>query len=71
MLHFDERGASRKFDVAIEGNHLKWWRDDPNFYQRFTLIIEDNGNKLVSYGKMSRDGGAWEKNLELTYTRVK
>ncbi len=71
MLHFDERGVSRKFDVTIEGNQLKWWRDDPSFSQRYNLTIEDNGNKLVSKGEMSRDGGAWEKDLELTYTRIK
>jgi len=71
MLHFDERGISRKYDVTMEGNQLKWWRDDPNFSQRMTITIEDDGNKMISKGEMSRDGGAWEDDLELTYTRVK
>lgn len=71
MLHFDERGTSRKFDVTIKGNQIKWWRDDPSFSQRYTMTIEDSGNKLVSKGEMSRDGGAWEKDLELMSMRVK
>src|SRR5690349_13326727 len=45
MLHFDERAVSRKYDVSMDGNQLKWWRDDPNFSQQFVLGIEDNGNR--------------------------
>lgn len=68
MLHFDERGTSRKYDVAITKNQLKWWRDDADFSQRFTMDIADG--KLVSYGEMSRSGGPWEKDLSLIYKRV-
>ena len=71
MLHFDERGVSRKYDVTIAGNQLKWWRDEPSFSQRNVITIEDDGNKILSKGEMSRDGAAWEKDLELTYTRIK
>lgn len=71
MLHFDERGVSRKFEVTISGNQLKWWRDEPSFSQRYILTIEDNGNKIVSKGEMSQNGAAWEKDLELTYIRIK
>lgn len=70
MLHFDSRGVSRKFDVAIEGSKITWRRHDPSFSQQMTVTIEDNGNKLVSKGEMSRDGGDWEKDLELTYLRM-
>ena len=65
MLHFDERGISRKYDVKIDGHKLEWRRDDPVFSQRFTLAIEDDGHKLMSWGEMSRDGAPWEKDLEL------
>src|SRR4051812_12991634 len=27
MLHFDERGTSRKYDVSINETRLKWWRN--------------------------------------------
>ncbi|MGH7203739.1 MAG: hypothetical protein ACREHC_04830 [Candidatus Levyibacteriota bacterium] len=71
MLHFDERGVSRKFDVSITGNQFTWWRDEPNFSQRCIGTIEDNGNRIISKGEMSRDGGTWEKDLELLYKRIK
>ncbi len=71
MLHFDERGVSRVFDVTMTGNQLSWWRDEPSFSQRCVITIEDDGNRLISKGEMSRDGAAWEKDLELTYTRIK
>lgn len=68
MFHFDERGVSRKYDVSITKNHLKWQRDDTDFSQRFTMDIYQD--KLVSTGEMSRDGGAWEKDLSLACKRI-
>jgi hypothetical protein len=70
MLHFDERGISRKYNVTMAGNQLKWWRDDSKLSQRFTLTIEDNGNKMVSKGEMSQKGAAWEDDLALTFERL-
>jgi len=70
MLHFDDRGFSRKYDVSMTGNQLKWWRDDPSFSQRFTMTIEDN-DKMVSTGEMSQGGGAWEEDLAITYIRLR
>lgn len=70
MLHFDERGVSRQFEVAVDGNQIKWWREEPSFSQRYTLTIEESGNKLLSKGEMSQNGAPWEKDLELTYTRI-
>jgi hypothetical protein len=67
QIYFDERGISRKYDVSVSGNQIKWWRDDAHFSQRFTMTIEKD--RLVTTGEMSRDGGDWEKDLSLTYTR--
>lgn len=69
MLYFDERGVSRKYDVTMSGNQLMWWRDNPGFSQRATITIED-ANRMVSKGEMARDGGTWENDLALTYTRI-
>ena len=70
MLYFDERGISRKYEVTMTGNQLQWWRDEPSFSQRFTIAIEDDGNKMVGKGEMSREGAAWEKDLALTFVRL-
>lgn len=69
MLYFDERGVSRKLDVSIEENVIRWWRDQPGFSQRTTNTIASDGNTITSKGELSRDGATWEQDLELTYTR--
>jgi hypothetical protein len=68
MLHFDERGTSRKYNVSINETQLKWWRHDSDFSQRFTMDIRKD--KLVSYGEMARDSGEWEKDLLLIYSKL-
>lgn len=70
MLHFDERGVSRKYDVTMAGKQLTYWRDEPSFRQRFTITIENGGNKMTGKGEMSRDGAPWEPDLALTYSRL-
>lgn len=70
ILYFDERGVSRKLDVSIEGTTLRWSRETPEFSQHMELALSPDGNTIVSKGKMSRNGGAWEGDLELTYTRL-
>jgi hypothetical protein len=70
MLYFDERGVSRRYEVSLRDNVWKWWRNDPKFSQRFTGAISADGRTIVSSGELSRDGGRWEPDLTLTYTRV-
>src|ERR671938_351745 len=71
MLSFDERGVSRKYDLSFENNVLKWWRNAPEFSQRYTWTLVDDGNTIIGKGEISKDGLSWEKDLDLTYTRVK
>src|SRR5881394_3290014 len=56
MLYFDERGVSRKYSATLDNNVLKWWRDAPNFSQRFTGTLVDGGQTLIGKGELSRDG---------------
>ncbi len=70
MLYFDERKVSRKHDVSIRDNVVKWWRNAPNFSQRDTWTIVDDGNTIIGKGELSKDGTTWEKDLELTFQRV-
>lgn len=68
QIYFDERGISRKYEVAITDKQLTWWRSDKHFSQRFTMTIEKD--RLVASGEMSRKGGEWEKDLSLTYEKL-
>jgi hypothetical protein len=68
MIYFDVRGVSRIYEASITESQLKWWRDDSQLSQRFTMAI--NEDKLVTSGEMSRNGGRWEKDLSLTYKKL-
>src|SRR5690348_773072 len=70
MNYFDERNVSRRYTCTLKNNVWTWWRDDKEFSQRFTCEIQDDGKKIISKGEMSRKGGSWEQDLELTYTRI-
>jgi hypothetical protein len=70
MLYFDERGVSRRYEVAMDGNIWRWWRNAPGFSQRFTGALSEDGRTIVGKGELSRDGISWEPGLDLTYTRV-
>ncbi len=70
MLTFDERGVSRKYEVSLHGNIWKWWRNAPEFLQRYEGTIVDDGNTIITKGELSKDGSSWEKDLDLTYTRA-
>jgi hypothetical protein len=70
MIYFDERGVSRRYDVEIGDGEVSWHRDEAGFAQRMVLTIAADGNRLEARGTMSRDGGAWEDDLQLTYERT-
>jgi hypothetical protein len=70
MLYFDERGVSRRYEVSLQDNVWRWWRNAPEFSQRCAVTIAPNGQTMVSRGQYSRNGTSWEPDLELTYTRI-
>lgn len=70
MLYFDERDVSRRYDMSIEGNVVRWQRASREFSQRMVLSVADDGTTMVGKGEMSANGGVWEPDLELTYSRV-
>ncbi len=69
MTYFDERGTSRIFQVTVGDRTMTWRRDDPQFSQSMTIMAEDGGDKLVSKGRMSRQGGAWVDDRSQVYLR--
>jgi hypothetical protein len=71
MLYFDQRLISRRYELTVDSGVLRWQRMSKTLSQRYALTVSADGNSLHSVGEMSRDGGAWGPDLELTYTRVK
>jgi len=69
MIYFDSRSVSRKCDLTIEGNVWTWSRTAPEFSQRYTFTLADNGNTMTGKGEMSKDGVKWEEDLGVVYRR--
>lgn len=70
MLYFDERGVSRRYLVSVKDGVWTQWRDASDLSQRFTGTISADGRTIDGRGEMSRNGGDWEGDLRLTYTRA-
>jgi hypothetical protein len=68
-LYTDERGVSRIYQMTLAGGIWKMWRDSPDFSQRMTGTLSDDGNSITVRGELSHDGSTWEQDLSITYTR--
>jgi|SRR5215204_2962667 len=71
MLSVDARGVSRKYEMALRDNVWNLWRNGPDFASRFTGTFGDNGDTISGVWEIAENGATWERDLELTYTRVK
>ncbi|MEO6526728.1 MAG: hypothetical protein ABIP93_08910 [Gemmatimonadaceae bacterium] len=71
MLYFDERGVSRRYEVSMQGDVFRWWRDAAGFSQRYACTLTDDDRTMIGKGELSKDGSSWERDLDLTYTRVR
>lgn len=69
VLYFDDRGVSRVYQMSLEGNAWKEWRQAPGFFQRFTGSISEDGNIINATWEKSSDGSTWQHDFNLTYKR--
>ncbi|MEP6781278.1 MAG: hypothetical protein ABJC26_15380 [Gemmatimonadaceae bacterium] len=69
MLYFDERAISRRFEMAIEGRVLRWWRLVTDFSQRYVLTVSLDGKTLHGVSSLCKDGKHWEQDMEQSYSR--
>ena len=70
MLYFDSRGVSRIYQMSLNANTWKLWRDFPGFSQRFIATFSDDRNVMTARWERSSDGSNWELDFRETYTRV-
>ncbi len=71
VLYHDARGVSRILQMSMENDTWKMWRDDPHFAQRLTGIFSQDGNTIQVKLEKSIDGGDWEHDFDLVFTRLK
>lgn len=69
MHYFDSRGVFRLNEASIDESAWRWWRDDPEFAQRFTGTFADGGATIVGLSQLRRDDGHWADDLAITYRR--
>jgi hypothetical protein len=73
--YFDSRGVARVYKMSLENGLWKLWRDEPDFsplsfHQRFAGTFSDDGTTIAGRWETSPDGEAWERDFDLTYTKV-
>jgi hypothetical protein len=69
--YFDTRGVTRTYQMSLAGGVWKLWREDPDFWQRFTATIGADGDTITATYEMSHDSGAtWQHDFALNYRRV-
>jgi hypothetical protein len=71
MLYFDSRGVSRIYKMTFSGGIWTIWREFPGFSQRFHGTFNDAGNIITARWEKSSDGSNWERDFDLSYTKVK
>jgi hypothetical protein len=71
MLYYDSRGVSRIYRMTFSGGIWTLWRDSPGFHQRFHGTLGEDGQVISAYWEKSGDGSNWEKDFDLTYTKVR
>ena len=71
MLYSDSRGVSRIYRMTFSGGIWTLWRDFPGFSQRFQGTFSEDGKVISAYWEKSSDGSNWERDFDLTYTKVR
>ena len=62
LHYFDSRGVARVYTASLKDGVLRFWRDEPGFAQRATVVLEGDALHL----RTELNGKA---DLEMTYTR--
>ena len=70
MLYYDSRGVSRIYRMTFSSGIWTLWRDVPGFSQRFHGTFSEDGRVIRAYWEKSTDGSNWERDFDLTYTKV-
>jgi hypothetical protein len=71
MHYFDSRGVFRVFDVSIDDEAWRLWRDAPGFSQKFIGTFADGGDTIAGRWQLCLDDIHWNDDLQITYRRRK
>jgi hypothetical protein len=69
VFSYDQRGVARIFNMTFDGTEWRYWREDPDFHQRF--VAQVSKDRIQAYTEASEDEGkTWRKDFDITYVRV-
>jgi hypothetical protein len=73
--YFDSRGVARVYRMSFTDGVWKLWRDSADFsplefWQSFTGTFSKDGKSIQGRWEISYDGSSWERDFDLTYTKV-
>ncbi len=70
MLYHDSRDVSRVLAMSLDKGVWKLWRNSPGFSQRFKGTFSQDGHTIRGRWEKSFDGLNWERDFDLTYTKI-
>ncbi len=73
--YFDARGIARIYEMHFDDGEWTLLREKADFavlsfQQRFRGIFSDDANTIRGEWQSAREGQPWERDFEVTYTRV-
>jgi hypothetical protein len=73
--YFDSRGVARVYEMSFDNGIWRLWRTSADFSpldfsQRFTGTFSKDGSTIAGRWEISHDGKSWEKDFDLTYTKI-
>jgi hypothetical protein len=69
VLYLDDRQSSRVYEMSLENDTWKMWRNTPEFTQRFTGTISEDKKLIEGRWEKSTDGKTWAHDFDLTYRK--
>lgn len=70
QLYPDERGVCRAYEMSIDEDEWKLWREGEPFAQRFTATFEDGGSTIRGRWELAEDGEDFRTDFDLIYRRA-
>lgn len=67
MLYYDERVVSRIYNMSLDNDTWKLWREAPEFRQRFEGKLSTDRKTINASWSNSTDGIAWQHDFNIDY----
>jgi hypothetical protein len=70
--YFDSRGVARIYEMTLQGGLWTLWRDGPDWPQRFTGRLGEDGNTITGqWERGSELGAALEHDFDIEFARAR